>query len=98
MAQTFCEKIPLDRQFADLLIQFGQPSIVGRGAGGCAALAFGEQRANPMDHRLLPRMDLAGVDAIAARQFRDRAVLANRRQCYLRLEINAVLFANIRQS
>ncbi len=37
-------------------------------------------------------MNLAGMDAIAARQFRHRAVLANRRQCYLRLEINTVLF------
>src|SRR5580698_4579765 len=37
-------------------------------------------------------MDLTGVDAIAAREFRHRAVLANRRQCHLRLEVNAVFF------
>jgi hypothetical protein len=59
-------------------------------------LAFGKQRPNPVNDRFLPGMDLAGMDAVAARQLRHRAVLANRRQRYLRLEINPVLFANIR--
>jgi hypothetical protein len=96
MAQTFCEKIPLHRQFANLLIQLGQLRIVGCGRVGCAALAFGKQRADPVDDRLLPRMDLAGMDAIAARQLRHRTVLPNCCQCHLRLEVNSVLFANIR--
>jgi hypothetical protein len=98
MARPFAKKIPLDRQFGDLFIQFGQPGIVALGDVGGAPLAFGEQRANPVDHRLLPGMDLAGMDTVAARQLRHRAVLANRRQCHLRLEINTVLFANIRHS
>jgi hypothetical protein len=66
MDQTFCEKIPLDRQFADLLIKLGQPRIVGHGIVGGTALGFGKQRADAVDDRLLPRVDLAGVDAVTA--------------------------------
>jgi len=29
MDRTFCEKIPLDRQFANFLIEFGKLRIVG---------------------------------------------------------------------
>jgi hypothetical protein len=43
-----------------------------------------------------PRSDLAGMHPIAARQLRHRAVLSHRRQRNLRLEIYAVLLANIR--
>jgi hypothetical protein len=67
MDQTFCEKIPLDGQFADLLIQLGQPGIVGRSPIGCIGVAAGEQRADTVENRLLPGMDLAGVDPIPAR-------------------------------
>jgi hypothetical protein len=98
MDQTLCEKIPLDRRVTDRLIQFGQRRIVGSGRVGYFSLAFGAQRGNLIDHRLFARTDLAGVDAVASRQLRDRAVLTNRLQCHLRLEINPMLFANIRHS
>jgi hypothetical protein len=42
MDQTFCEKIPLDRQFADLFVQLGQPRIVGCGRVAALALANSE--------------------------------------------------------
>jgi hypothetical protein len=42
MDQIFCEKIPLDRQFADFLIQLGQPRIVGHGTVGGTVLDFGK--------------------------------------------------------
>ena len=66
MDQTFGEKIPLDRPFADLFVQPGQPGVVGRSGVRGSARAFGKQRADPVDHRLLPGGDLAGMDAIPA--------------------------------
>jgi hypothetical protein len=43
MDQTFCEKIPLDCQFTDLLIQLGQPRIVGCDAVGWSSPTLGKQ-------------------------------------------------------
>jgi hypothetical protein len=56
MDQTFCEKIPLDRKFADHLIKLGKLGIIGDGAVRGTALAFGKQRADPVNDRLLPRV------------------------------------------
>jgi hypothetical protein len=53
MDQTFCEKIALDRQLANLLIQLRQLRLVRRGTLGRSSLPSREQRANPLDQRLL---------------------------------------------
>src|SRR6202030_137088 len=54
--RPFPKKITLNRQFADLLIQLGQPRVVGYGAVHSTALALGKQRADPVNDRLLPGM------------------------------------------
>jgi hypothetical protein len=79
MDQTFCEKIPLDLQLADLLIQLRQPRIVRRGNIGQLGPASHKQRTNSTEHGLISCMDLAGVHRISARYFRYCAVLPHRR-------------------
>ena len=56
MAQTFCEKIPLHRQLADLLIQRHHLSLgCGLIAMGCA-LVCRKQTRRPVQQRFLPGM------------------------------------------
>jgi hypothetical protein len=59
-----------------------------------AAFAFGEQRANSVDHRLLPRTDLAAMNAVAANS---ATVLSSRTAASATFALkSAMLFATMR--
>jgi len=69
-----------DRGFVDLLLPVGTGFEHARGA---------------VEQRLLPGMDLTGVDAELAGQFADRAVALDGGQRHLRLERRAVLLPSL---
>src|SRR5882757_1043717 len=86
----FSQKIPLHRQLADLLIQRCQLSLR-RIAVARRWLVPPKQRRRAVQQRLLPRMDLAGMDPKLARQLGYGALLADRRERHLRLKLRTVL-------
>src|SRR3954469_20284826 len=86
----FPQKIPLHRQLADLLIQRRQLRFR-RVTAVRQCLVPREQRRRAVQQRLLPRMDLAGMNPKLARQLGYRALLADRRKRHLRLKLRAVL-------
>jgi hypothetical protein len=95
MAQTFCEKIPLHRQVPDLLVQRRQLRLIRRRTAVRPSGTPREQRGDPFQQGLLPGVDLARMHPEPARQLRYRAVLADRRQRHLRLEVSPALLASI---
>jgi hypothetical protein len=95
MAQTFCEKIALNCQLADLLIKRSQLGLIRRRAVLPIAIASRKQRRRSIQQRLLPGMDLAGMHAEPARKLSYRAVLPHRRQRNLCLELSAVLLPSV---
>src|SRR5947209_17496141 len=56
-----------------------------------------KQRRRAVQQRLLPGVDLAGMHTKSARQLGNRAILPDRRQRYLRLELRTVLLPCSRQ-
>ena len=71
------KKITLNGQLADLRVQVGDLRLIRRASR--RALTAREQRGDPLEQRLLPRMDLARMHALPARQLRYGAFLPRRR-------------------
>jgi hypothetical protein len=69
------KKISLDCQLADLLVKLGNLHLIYRTRAAHTALATSEQACRSLEQGLLPRVNLAGMNAEAARQFRHGAVL-----------------------
>jgi len=85
-------KIVLDLQLADLAVQFADLGFADLVVTVAAAL---KHAGRAVEQRLLPGMDLAGMDARLAGQFADRAVALDRRQGNLRLERRAVFLPRL---
>src|SRR3954466_12798160 len=86
LAEPPGQKIILDLQLADLAVEFADLDFAGLVLAIAAAF---EHTGCAVEQRLLPGMDLAGVDAILAGQFANRAVALECRQGNLRLERRA---------
>jgi len=57
----FAKKIAFHGQLTDLRVQLGELRLVRRASSGRRAVTAREQRGDPVEQRLLPRVDLAGV-------------------------------------
>src|SRR3954447_12451260 len=92
LAEPPGQKIVLDLQLADLAVEFADLDFGGLVVPLAAVL---EHAGRAVEQRLLPGMDLAGMDAILAGQFANRAVALDRRQGNLRLESCAVFLPRL---
>src|SRR3954447_16343482 len=86
------QKIIFDLQLADLPVEFADLDFLGLVVPIAAAL---EHAGCAVEQRLLPGVDLAGMDAILAGQFANRAVALECRQGNLRLESCAVFLSRL---
>src|SRR3954466_12251225 len=92
LAEPPGQKIIFDLQLADLAVEFADLDFAGLVVPIAAAL---EHAGRAVEQRLLPGVDLAGMDAILAGQFANRAVALDRRQGNLRLESCAVFLSRL---
>src|SRR5215210_3127576 len=92
LAEPPGQKIIFDLQLTDLAVEFADLDFVGLVVPIAAVL---EHAGRAVEQRLLPGMDLAGVDTILAGQFANRAIALECRQGYLRLESCAVFLPRL---